>query len=445
MVAIAKRLASAHKISLQQREHFKATHDALTGLINQVTLEQRIDHEIAIGARYQKSFALLMLELENFRDSGTISKPLVNKFLIDFAKRLQNCVRATDTVAKYEDNVFVILLPDVNNIRNIVKVIQSISIDFISPFVVDNEQFVVSPNLGVSLYPNDGESRQQLIEQAQIAMCQARTDEIRNYRFYSTDIDTDVARQIAVEEKIRAAIDSHEYEIHYQPLHQLETGFTKYVESVIHWNESELSSIGQNQINRMIEFMEVDKLFADITLNEICQQISIWEAGNTQTRIPVLFNVSDSQFADLTLVKRFEKILENQNISSESIALLINEKAIMQDIEFATQQVRAFKQAGFKIIIDNFSCGLSYIGKFSDGLVDMIRIDSQMVDEMDNCMDWLSVVGGIVRIASELHIDAIISGINNAYQYKTLQNISGNYWQGDYTYLMASSESNHIA
>ena len=441
MVAIAKRLASAHKMSLLQREHFKATHDPLTGLINQVTLDQRIDHEIAIGARYQKSFALLVLEVDSFLGGAQqISKSFVNQLLIDFSKRLQNCVRNTDTVARYEESVFVILIPDVPSARNIVKVVQSINIDLLSPFVVDHKELILSPTIGISLYPNDGETRQQLIEQAHIAMCQAKNDELKNYRYYSTDTDAEIAVQVSVEEKIRQAIDTHHYDIHYQPVQALENSVTSYVESVVHWNESELNSLGPVRISDTIELMDLGKLFCDITLNEICQQILIWEAGRSDTKVPVLFKISHAQFTDLNLVNRFTMVLDNQHVSSASIAIVIDEKTILEDVTFAIKQIKDLKDAGFKIVIDNFSSGLSYIGKLSDDLIDLIRIDSQMIDELDNCMDWLCVVEGIVRIAQTLRIDAIICGVNNVYQYKTLQTISGAYWQGDYCYLIGSGE-----
>jgi diguanylate cyclase (GGDEF)-like protein len=446
MVAIAKRLASAHKVSLLQREHFKATHDPLTGLINQVTLDQRIDHEIAIGARYHKSFALLTLEVDSFHGGAQqISKSFTDKLFIDFAKRLQNVVRSTDTVARYDDNVFVVLLPDVFNIRNIVKVVQSINIDLLTPFSVDDKELILSPTIGISLYPNDGESRQQLVEQSRIAMCQARNDEMKNYRYYATDIDAEVASQILIEEKIRSAIDFHDYEIHYQPVQMLENGVTSHVEAVIHWNEPELSGKSSDRIDKIVEAMELAKLFTDITLNEICRQILIWEAGRAYTKIPVLFKISPTQFKDLALVNRFNLVLKNQNISPESIAIVVEEKAILDDVVFALQQIKALKQAGFKIVIDNFCSGLSYIGKLSDDLVDLIRIDSQMVDELDNCMDWLCVVEGIVSIARNLKIEAIISGVNNVYQYKTLQTVSGAFWQGDYSYLMGNTSEGNLA
>lgn len=441
MVAIAKRLASAHKMSLLQRDHFKATHDPLTGLLNQVALDERIDHEISIGARYHKKFAVIILEVDRFLESGSVlGRSSTDKLVIDFATRLKSCIRSTDMVARYEDNVFAIMLPDIPSYRSVVKVIQSINIELISPFTVSDNNVFITPKIGISLYPNDAENRQQLIEQAHIAMCQARSDENRNYRYYSTDIDIEVEHKIGIEDKIRKAIDTHNYDIQYQPVHSLKDNVTYFVDSVIHWADTELDSENSRSVSKAIESMGLGKLFTDIKLNDICRQILIWEAGRAHTKIPVLHYVPNEQFKYVDLADRFKSIVKNQNVSSGSIALVIDEQSVLDDVIFAMQQLRALKQCGFKIVIDNFSSGLSYIGKLSNELVDLIRIDSQMVDELDNCMDWLCVVEGILKIAQSLKFETIIGGINNRYQYKTLQNLGSAFWQGDYSYLMGNSE-----
>lgn len=446
MVAIAKRLASAHKISLLQREHFKATHDPLTGLLNQVALDDRIEHEISMGARYKKKFAVVILEVDKLQDSSSaFSRSFTNKLIIDFATRLKNCIRSTDMIARYEENIFAILLPDVPTTRSVIKVIQSINIELLSPFSVNDKNLLITPTIGISLYPHDAETRQQLIEQAHIAMCQAKTEDNRNYRYYSTDVDSATVRQIQTEEKIRGAIDAHFYDIHYQPVHAMNDGVTYFVDSVVHWSDPALDSEPPQLIAKAIDTMDLGKLFVDIKLNEICRQILIWEAGRAYTKIPVLLNVPNEQFQDVDLADRFKLIVKNQNVSPECIALVIDERSVLNDTGFAMQQLKALKQCGFKVVIDNFSSGLSYIGKLSNELVDLIRIDSQMVDEMDNCMDWLCVLGGIVNIAQSLRIDTIIAGINNEYQYKTLQNIGSSYWQGDYSYLMGNGDERHTA
>ena len=446
MVAIAKRLVSAHKISLLQREHFKATHDPFTGLINQIALDDRIEHEISLGARYHKSFAVLMLEISHFQAlAQSSSKTTANNILIDFAKRLKGCVRSTDTVARFEGDIFVLLLPDVNDVRNIVKVIDSINVHLLSPFTISDREFVLNTSIGISLYPGDGETKKQLIECAHVAMCQSRNDKSRNYVYYSPNIDDVVSEQIAIENKIRTAIDQHEYDIHYIPIQKSINDSLSFVQAEITWHDSELHTMHRHLIGKTIEFLELSKIFGDIILNDVCQQMEKWVDDKEYDGVPVLLPICQSQFQDAQMSNRFNSIITKHNISPERIGLVIKENYILQDIESAVHQIKKLKKTGFKIIIDEFSFGLSYIGKLSDDLVDLVRLDSQMFAELDNQIEWLCVVEGVVRTAYHLKIDAIISGINNEYQYNTLHSINCDYWQGDYIYLINNNEQLSLA
>ena len=441
MVAIAKRLVSAHKISLLQREHFKATHDPLTGLINQIALDERIEHEISLGARYHKSFAVLMLEITHFQSFvQTSSKTTANTILIDFAKRIKNCVRSTDTVARFEGDIFVVLLPDVNDVRNVVKVIQSININLLSPFTINEKEFSLDASIGVSLFPGDGETKKQLIECAHVAMCQSKNDSNKNYAYYSPKVNDSVEQRIEIEGMIRRAIDQHEYDIHYMPIQKSKNDSLSYVQAEITWHKSELRNIGSYIVNKNIESLELGKLFGDITLNNICQQMAKWENDREYHGVPVLLELVQAQFEDGKLPGRFVSILNNHNVSPEALGFIIKESFLVKDLNFAIKQISALKQAGFKIVIDEFCSGLSYIGKLTDGLIDLVRLDSNMVAELDNKIEWLCVMEGIVRIAYHLKIDAIISGINDEHQYNIMQSISCDYWQGDYIYMLDNTE-----
>ena len=125
--------------------------------------------------------------------------------------------------------------------------------------------------------------------------------------------------------------------------------------------------------------------------------------------------------------------------------MVITEKAIIEDINCAVKQIKVLKQAGFKIVIDEFCCGLSYIGKFSSDLIDLVRLDASMMGELDARIEWLCVIEGVLQIAHQLQIETIVTGVNDEYQYKMLQNINSTYWQGDYSYLMNDTEELNLA
>lgn len=437
MVAIAKRLVPAHRISLLQREHFKATHDPVTGLLNQIALDEHIEQQIMISARYDKSFALLMIELDPHQELvSSNSKITTNTLLLDFAKRLKRCVRRTDTVARVESNVFSVLLPDIQNFRNVVKVVENINQQLLDPFLIKDGQFLVNAVIGIEVFPNKDKTHKSVSENAFIAMCRARNTADRSYVFHDEDLNQKINRQIYLEDTLRDAIDQQHYDIHYLPINSISGNQLSWMQADVVWHAEQLREFDRESINECIETLELSKLFGDIQLSMVSQKLSRWEHDIEFRDTPVFIALDKSRFNDQQLPDRYRRIVTASGMTTDKVGLLITEALILQDVDFALRQIRALKQEGFRIIIDRFCCGLSYLGKFPQGLVDMIRLDGEIVSRLDERIEWLCVVEGLIRIARQLNIQTIVDGIDSDFQYHTLLNVNADYWQGDYVFIL---------
>jgi EAL domain-containing protein (putative c-di-GMP-specific phosphodiesterase class I) len=177
----------------------------------------------------------------------------------------------------------------------------------------------------------------------------------------------------------------------------------------------------------------------------ICQKLTHWEHDIEFGNKPVLLALGGSRLNDQQTPHRYKKIVTAAGVAPERIGLVIKESQILQDIEFAQRQICAFKQEGFKVIIDRFCCGLAYLGKFSQGMVDMIRLDGEIISRLDERIEWLCVVEGLIRIARQLNIQTIVDGIDNDFQYQTLLNVSAEYWQGDYVFILSNDGDTSVA
>jgi diguanylate cyclase (GGDEF)-like protein len=437
MVAIAKRLVPAHKISLLQREHFKATHDPVTGLLNQIALDEHIEQQIMISARYDKAFALLMIELDPPQELITSnSKITLNTLLLDFAKRIKCCVRRTDTVARVDSNLFSVLLHDIQNFRNAVKVVENINHQLLEPFLVNDGQYTVSAVIGIEVFSGADKTQKSFNENAFIAMCRARNTADRNYVFYDEDLDQKISRQIYLEDSIRDAIDRQQYDIHYLPINNTLSNRLSCMQADVVWHSEQLREINPATVSEYIETLELSKLFGDIQLSTICQKLARWERDVEFCDKPVFLALGNSQFDDQQMPVRYRKIVEASGIKPEKIGLLISEEHILRDVDVALRQIQALKREGFKIIIDKFCSGLSYLGKFAHGMVDMIRLDTDMISLIDERMEWLCVVEGLTRIARQLNIQTILDGIDSDFQFQTMLNVNADYWQGHYVYIV---------
>ena len=432
MVAIAKHLVPSYRASLLQREHFNATRDPVTGLLNQIAFEERIEQEIKVGARYNKTFALLMLTINHMGEiERSYGNTTTKNLLIEFAKRLRGCVRSTDTLAKLEDNSFVILLPDISSVRAIVKVVHNTHQRLLSPFIIDGEVIELNPSIGVSVYPDDGNEHIQLTNKAEKAMHDVIRDNAKHYQFFSANIAEVAEKQIVIEDKLQYAIEHHAYTIEYMDIHCSRDPQVELQELVVHWHDELLNGLSNSELFGHIESIEYSSFFSDFLLSQVCRELQNQKCSETgEVDKKVLLRLSEEQFFDSQLLRRFNQIITNDSVAAKNIAIVIEETAILKDLSMAISKVRELKRIGFVIVIDNFCAGLSYIGRFNRKLVDIIRVDAQLIRNLDDSMEELSVIEGIVRIANNLQIKTIVPGINNNYQYQTLINMGSDYWQG---------------
>jgi len=434
MVAIAKHLMPGHKISLQHRAHFNATRDSWTGLLNQITFDERIEQEIKLSERYNKTFALLVIDINHFSDVSSSCFTLESKnAFIEFSKRLKSCIRCTDVLARSEQNLYFILLPDIRSHRSAVNVVDNIYNSLFKPIVIKDKEHVLNPAIGIGIYPTDSEHREGLVQCAFDARDSITECALRSYRFYANEVNDSVELQLLSETTIRKAIDQGEYDISFEPVSRIGSTEVAFYNAEVAWRNSLLASSCHRYLEGEIDDMALSPLFNEMMLAKICRQFRQWQDQPLFRSIPVLMQVTPLQFGDANLALRLRKIAESESVATQNIGIIINERNVLQGVGKAIKQIKRLKKEGFMVVVDEFSQGLSFIGLLKKELVDLIRIDKALVEQVDSHIESLSVIEGIVRVAANLQINTIIPGVDTGYQQKTFLNISGNYWQGDAT------------
>jgi len=439
MEAIAKRLVSAHRMSLLQREYFKATHDPLTGLINHITLDERIEHEIAVAERHHRAFALLVLEISDFDEiAQRYSKTAANNILIEFAKRLKACVRTTDSVARVEGEIFAILLPDIKLVRHVVKIIQSININLMNAFNINDIDHVLSASIGIAFFPNDGDHKEQLMENAHAAMCQARSRSEKNYLFYAVDIEEDVDQQLQLEASLRNAVEQHQYDIRYNPVRMVSDDTLTYRQAEVVWHDANLQRQSRADISSLIDSLELGKLFADLVLDSVCQQLSA-ESNNPDLQdIPMLVHINRAQLQDLKVANRFDAILRSYAVEPQRLCLIVNEAFLDTHPDTAVAQLKTLRRAGFQIILNDFNCTFSRLDLLSELGIKMVRLGSSFTQDLTGDMDKLDFMAAMLGFVHRMRIQTLVPDINDPHQRARLSRLnkhglSGIHWQGDYS------------
>jgi len=413
MEAIARRVDSTHRMSLLQREYYKATHDPLTGLINHISFDERVEYEIAVCERHHRSFALLMLEISHFNEiAQNYSKTAANNILIDFAKRLRTCVRQTDSVARLEGDIFAVLLPDISEVRHIMKILQSINVNLSAPFSVNQVEHSLVASIGVTFYPLDGDGKDKLLDNAHLAMCQTRLEKVKNYCFYTPAVEDDIRAIMDIEQSLYTAINTKRFDIQYLPIHNAQQNQLSYRQAMVTWHDAGLREQNPQFIADLLNSLDLNHQFADIMLESVCQHIANESCASKTGYLPILIELNRAQWRNLYLVQRAEKILKRYKVAPRNIGFVIYDECIRADTLIAEEQITSLKNAGHQIVLDVSNLGLTILDLVPKQLVDMVRLNIDVLSNKDQNDLFAAIIEGIIGVCRRLQINVLIPEFN---------------------------------
>ncbi|MDF1589454.1 MAG: EAL domain-containing protein [Gammaproteobacteria bacterium] len=433
--AIQKYIAIMSDISdvkqAQQHIEFLAQHDVLTKLPNRALLNDRIHQAIVTAERQHKPLAVLFLHLDRFKFvNDSLGHTIGDKLLVQVATLLVNNVRKEDTVSRTGGDEFTILLVD-TNIEGAAHVAQNL-IDAIShPFTIDNHQLFVTLSIGISLYPENGETEQILSQKADTAMYRAKQNGRNQYQFFTEEMHIQMLEKIEFEKELRFAQERGQLELVYQPQLDLETAKIVGCEALIRWNHPQKGYISPTIFIPIAEESGLINAIGDWVLNTAIQQIKQWnELGYSDLLVAV--NLSGIQFNDVGLVDRVQTLLQKNQVSAYNLELEITESIAMQDIELTITQLQNLANLGIKLSLDDFGTGyssLSYLKKFP---IHKLKIDQSFIFTMLEDSDNEAIVDAVITLAKSLRLETIAEGVETKAQFDSLKNKDCDQMQGYY-------------
>ncbi|MBE0439615.1 MAG: EAL domain-containing protein [Gammaproteobacteria bacterium] len=433
--AIQKHIAIMSDISdakeAQQHIEFLAQHDVLTKLPNRALLNDRIGQAIVTAERQHKPLALLFLDLDRFKFvNDSLGHAMGDKLLIELANILLTNVRKEDTVSRTGGDEFTILLVD-TNIEGAAHVAQNL-IDAIShPFTIDNHQLFVTLSIGISLYPDNGETEQILSQKADTAMYRAKQNGRNQYQFFTEEMHAQMLEKFEFEKELRFAQERGQLELVYQPQLDLETAKIIGCEALIRWNHPQKGYISPTIFIPIAEESGLINAIGDWVLNTAIQQIKQWnELGYNDLLVAV--NLSGIQFNDVGLVDRVQTLLQKNQVSAHNLELEITESIAMQDIDLTITQLQNLANLGIKLSLDDFGTGyssLSYLKKFP---IHKLKIDQSFIFTMLEDKDNEAIVDAVITLAKSLRLETIAEGVETKAQFDSLKNKNCDQMQGYY-------------
>jgi diguanylate cyclase (GGDEF)-like protein len=408
--------------------NFLAYYDGLTGLPNRMLFENRLDEALA-RAGDDCRIATMLVSPNRFKDiRDTLGHSFGNQILKEFSRRLEEHKRPEVTIARFETDEFAVLLPKIADTAGAIVIIGEIFEALDAPFSVETHEVCVTAAIGVSLYPDDGTDSQTITKNAGAALSRAKTSGSNKYQFYTANMHAQALRRLRLESDLRQAFEKREFETHYQPKVDMNSGKIVGMEALIRWRHADLGMIPPTDF---IPIAEESGLIFDIgewVLRSACTQTRLWHEAGFPLSIAV--NVSAAQF-DETLADTIRKIIRETGLDSRFLNLEMTESSIMKNTEFAIRTLNDLKQLGIKISVDDFGTGYSSLGYLKSLPIDVLKIDKSFVKDVTIDPDDASLVMAIIALAHNLRLAVVAEGVETDEQLRFLNLQHCDEWQGN--------------
>jgi diguanylate cyclase (GGDEF)-like protein/PAS domain S-box-containing protein len=391
----------------EARVAFMAHHDALTALPNRILLRQRMDGMLSRLRRSGSGFAVLCLDLDNFKSiNDTLGHPFGDQLLQAVAKRLSGELRAQDTVARLGGDEFAVLQADVDQPETVIELLERLLTLIGQPYDIDGHQVTVDASIGVAVAPWDGEDPDRLLKNADMALYRAKAEGKGAFRFFEPEMDARVQARRLLEMDLRTALRTDAFEVHYQPLVDLESGEARSCEALIRWPHPTRGMVSPTEFIPVAEETGLISTIGNFVLRRACMDAVQWPE-----HVKVAVNLSPLQFKTGTLLQNVRDALAASGLPATRLELEITETLLLDRSDHVLATLHALRALGVRISMDDFGTGYSSLSYLRSFPFDKIKIDRSFVHDIGENADSQAIVRAIVSLGSSLGITITAEGI----------------------------------
>ncbi|WP_347986009.1 EAL domain-containing protein [Methylomonas sp. AM2-LC] len=423
------------------RLDYLAHHDPLTGLANRLLLFSRLEHCISISHRESKSAALLILDLDRFKDVNDSFGHLIgDELLKQVGKKLSNRLRDIDTITRLGGDEFALLLEDLTHPQDAAIVATDIIAALSEPWLLSSGiEIHIGASVGISLFPDNGKTSEELLKQADAALYRAKAEGRGNFKYYSENLTHASLRRVNLESMLRRAISKHELVVNYQPQIEIATGNIIGAEALLRWNCHEEGIIPPGQFIPIAEETGLIKEIGTWVLTETCLQGQRWiKAGLPLLKLAV--NLSAHQFRHHDIAATVTQVLKETGFPAEYLELEITESALMERETEVVLILNRLRALGVRLAIDDFGTGYSSLAYLKHFPIDILKIDKSFVNDIPQLEDDMEIAAAIIGMGHILRLKVLAEGVETVEQFNFLKEKGCDYFQGYYKSKAVSAE-----
>ncbi len=415
----------------QQRLNYLARYDSLTGLINRTLFSDRLESAVARARRDGSVVALMFLDLDGFKEvNDRLGHAVGDALLRQAAERIVGSVRESDTVARLGGDEFTVILEGGQRVEDAGQVATKILRRLATPYRVGGEDIVITSSMGIAAYPLDGETTEELLKGADIAMYSAKDAGRNTYEFYTSALRERTSQRLTLLDGLRKAIDADEgLYLHYQPKVDTERKMVIGVEALLRWDHPEFGKVPTETFIRLAEETDLIVPLGQWVLDQACLEMRSWlDNGLPPMRMSV--NLSSRQFRAGNLVETVVASLAAARLNPRFLDVELTEGTLLTDLEETRRALERLRDLGVTVSIDDFGTGYSSLGYLTQLPIDTLKIDRSFIADGLTSRDGIAVSSAIIGLARTLRLDVIAEGVENEEQLRFLHELGCDRIQG---------------
>nr|WP_277986325.1 EAL domain-containing protein [Noviherbaspirillum cavernae] len=409
-----------------------ATRDVLTGLPNRAALNEQL--QSMLDASQQQSVAIMFIDLDRFKEvNDSMGHEPGDVLLREVACRLQKSTRPNDIVARLGGDEFVVAAPCSKGAESAAKIVGKLFAALAAPVDIAGQEVFVGASIGISMFPQDGQTKELLFQNADTAMYRAKAAGRNGYRFFEAEMSVEAKTRMALEHALRRALERGEFELHYQPRLDLKTMAIVGMEALIRWNHPQLGRVSPLQFIPIAEERGLIEAIGQWVLEEACTQTRrLMDKFGRSLRLSV--NLSARQLRSADLPQQVAACLNKTGLPAHLLELELTESALIEDMEISTAVLKELKTLGISLSVDDFGTGYSALAYLRRFPLDTLKLDRSFVNQENGEIDSLKFIKAFVDLAHALNLSVVAEGVETKETLQCLREASCDEAQG---YLFA--------
>jgi diguanylate cyclase (GGDEF)-like protein len=415
-------------------EHLQqlASYDPLTGLANRKYFSDLLNQALIRGKRKSHKHAILFMDLDRFKHiNDSLGHSIGDELLIQVAKRFELIIRGDDTVARFGGDEFTVLLQEVGSSNQVSEVAERILDIMSDPFNLNGHDMVISPSIGIVMYPEHGTTSEQLIKNADTAMYQAKSVGGNNYWFFSEHMNVSAQKRLQLEESLRQAIHKDEIVLHYQPQLCLKTGKIVGIEALCRWNKNHEELVPPNDFLPLADETGLIIPIGNIIYKKALNTLKELRDENLYKQ-KIAINMSAKQFRSEETIEQMLLFIEESKTDPDLVEIEITEDALIDYNDELIGTMRKLRNQGLHLSIDDFGTGYSSLSYLKQFPFDILKIDMSFIQDMQEADKNQDIVRAIIDMSHNLGLQVIAEGVETEEQMKLLIEMGCDIIQGYY-------------